>query len=82
MPSHSVEEWEEEKEDEVQFHVDMEEREEIPVISETLAAVHSQQPVMSNEMAEKLDIMMTLCFECLHSLCHSNGMKQNTACCE
>ena len=71
-----MEEREEEGENEEQFHVDMEEREETPVISgEVLTAVHSQQPVMLNEMAEKLDIMMSLCFECLHSLCHGNGMK-------
>ena len=77
-----MEEREEEAEDEEQFHVDIEEREEVPAISEVLTAVHSQKPVMSNEMAEKLDIMMSLCFECLHSLCHSNGMEHNCACCE
>ena len=64
----------------MQFHVEMESAldGDAPVISGILTAVHSQQSVMSNDMAEKLDIMMSVCFEYLHSLCHSNGMKQKT----
>ena len=39
----------------------------------TLSAVYSQKQLMSNEMADKLDVMMTVTFSCLHSLCHPNG---------
>ena len=74
MPSHFLEEGEEEEmgESDVQFHVEMEDA---PVISDVLSAVHSQRSVMTNEMAEKLDIMMSICFEYLHSCCHSNGKR-------
>ena len=77
MPSHCLEEGEGEREEEgesdMQFHVEMEDAGDTPVISDVLAAVHSQRSVMTNEMAEKLDIMMSICFEYLHSCCHSNG---------
>ena len=79
MPSHCLEEEggegeeEETGESEMQFHVEMEDAGGAPAISDVLAAVHSQRSVMTNEMAEKLDIMMSICFEYLHSCCHSNG---------
>ena len=82
MPSNRVEEGEGQEEDVTQFHVEMEEGGEAPgVISEQLAAVHSQRPVMLNETAEKLDIMMSICFEYLHTHCHTNGTKQKAVVC-
>ena len=39
----------------------------------SLSAVYSRKQLMSNEMADKLDVMMTVAFSCLHSLCHPNG---------
>ncbi len=83
VPSQSVcdgegEEQEEGLQDEeMQFHVEMEEARDAPIISDTLVAVLSRRPVMTNDMAEKLDIMMSICFEHFYSLCHSNGKKQN-----
>lgn len=71
MPAHSLETAGEE---DVQFHVDMEEEnEDAPLISNALTAVHSQRSVMASDMAEKLDIMMTISFEYIHSSCHGNG---------
>ena len=61
--------------EDVQFHVEMEETGDAPLISDTLTAVLSRRPVMSSDMAEKLDIMMTICFEHFYSLCHSNGIR-------
>ena len=61
--------------EDVQFHVEMEETGDAPLISDTLAAVLSRRPVMASDMAEKLDIMMTICFEYFYSLCHSNGIR-------
>ena len=63
--------------EEVQFHVEMEETRDAPLINDTLTAILSQHPVMTNEMAEKLDIMISICFEHFHSLCHSNSKKQS-----
>lgn len=60
-------------ENDVQFHVEMEEDGDTPAISDVLGAVHSHRPVMTNEMAEKLDIMMLISFEYIHACCHSNG---------
>lgn len=40
----------------------------------SLSAVYSRKQLMSNEMADKLDVMMTVAFSCLHSLCHPNGV--------
>jgi hypothetical protein len=54
----------------------MDETGDAPLISDTLTAVLSRRPVMTNDMAEKLDIMMSICFEHFYSLCHSNGKKQ------
>ena len=76
VPSQSVCEGEGEEQgeglqdEEMQFHVEMEEA---PLISDTLTVVLSRRPVMTNDMAEKLDIMMSICFQHFYSLCHSNG---------
>lgn len=83
VPSQSLEDGEgaeggEELGDEgVQFHIEMEETRDAPFISDTLTAVLSQRPVMTCDMAEKLDIMMCICFEYFHALCHSNGTTPN-----
>ena len=82
VPSHSLvngdgaEEGEGLGDDEMQFHVEMEERGEAPLINDTLTAVLSRRPVMTSDMAEKLDIMMSICFEHFYSLCHRNSKKQ------
>ncbi len=34
---------------------------------------HSHKQVMSNREAEKLDVMMTVCLEHFHSICHDGG---------
>ena len=39
-----------------------------------LEPVYSQKRVMTNENAEKLDIMMTVLLDHLHSLCHKDGV--------
>ena len=63
------------EDEEMQFHVEMEATGDAPLISDTLTAVLSRRPVMASDMAEKLDIMMSICFEHFYSLCHSNGIK-------
>lgn len=65
------------EDEEMQFHVEMDTEGENSVVSDKLTAVHSQRPLMSNDMAEKLDIMMSICFEYLHSICHDNGKKHS-----
>ena len=39
-----------------------------------LEPVYSQKRVMANENAEKLDIVMTVLLDHLHSLCHMDGV--------
>ena len=39
-----------------------------------LEPVYSQKRVMANQNAEKLDIMMTVLLNHLHSLCHKDGV--------
>ena len=39
----------------------------------SLTACYSQQQLMANEAAEKLDVMMTVVFHYLHSICHQRG---------
>lgn len=34
---------------------------------------YSCKPVMTNEQAEKLDVMMTICLQHFHNLCHHQG---------
>lgn len=83
VPSQSLDDGEREEggegleDEEVQFHVEMEETRTALLISDTLMAVLSRRPVMTSDMAEKLDIMMSICFEYFYSLCHSNGKKEN-----
>lgn len=39
-----------------------------------LGLIYSKKQVMKNEQAEKLDVMMTVCFQYLHMVCHhKNG---------
>ena len=38
-----------------------------------LSAVYSQQQLMGNQMADKLDVMMMVTLSHLHSLCHPKG---------
>ena len=83
VPSQSLDDGERDEggegleDEEVQFHVEMEGTRDAPLIRDTLTAIFSRRPVMTSDMAEKLDIMMSICFEHFYSLCHSNGKKQN-----
>lgn len=67
-----------------QFHVDLEgegeEEEEgrVPLVdgkgpSIPLGLYLSVKQVMANEQAEKLDVMMTVCLQHFHDLCHPKG---------
>lgn len=42
---------------------------------------YSRKCVMSNENAEKLDVMMTVLLEHLQTLCFKDGREYNAACC-
>lgn len=77
--------------DETQFHVELETSgacirgekdkdkgsESEPDDRDVLTAVHCQKQMMSNESAEKLDIMMTISFQYLEAQCFHNGELQN-----
>ena len=68
--------------EEIQFHVEVE-----PSSTEcchdnnahshfvlNLEPSYCQQQVMTNDCAEKLDIMITLCLEHMLSICYDNGV--------
>lgn len=71
---------EEEGDEDTQFHVDMEERGEecVPLVdgkgSILLGLHYSRKQVMRNVQAEKLDVMMTICLQHFHKLCHHKGL--------
>ena len=68
-----------EEDEDTQFHVEIEERgaECAPPLDGKgffpLGLHYSRKQVMSNEQAEKLDVMMTICFQHFHNLCHHKG---------
>lgn len=68
-----------EGDEDTQFHVELEQHEDesAPLVdgkgSILLGLHYSCKQVMSNEQAEKLDVMMTICLQHFHKLCHHKG---------
>ena len=71
----SLEEEDDDNDPDTQFDVELEgvEKETSMPHSAVLGAHFSQKQVMKNEVAEKLDVMMTVCFQHFHKICHRNG---------